>query len=324
MTSQLDLRSVYAKRYGAPTPPSPAPAGSRGSQIQGLQHGLVPVDEGVRIHYVVAGEGEPVVLIPGWPQSWYAWRHVIPLLVERGRKVYAIDPRGFGDSDIPSEGYDMATTARDVHVFLHQLGLVGAEGIDIVSHDVGTWIGFTHAIEYPADVKRFVASDAHIPGISPLPVGDYPAMEGVNRQWHFYFNRLDGLPEALIHGREREFLGWFFGPSKLARTWAIDDDAFEEYLRVFSKVGAARAGLMYYREIFSPAGRAASLERSKKKLPMPVLTLGGGYADRDNLFNTMQQFSSDVTNHIFEGIGHHIPEEAPEEFVEQILKFWAA
>src|SRR6266478_4273361 len=63
-------------------------------------HHVVRVD-GLRFHYVTAGSGEPVVLLPGWPESWIAWRKLTPLLVKAGRQVYVLDPRGFGDSDKP-------------------------------------------------------------------------------------------------------------------------------------------------------------------------------------------------------------------------------
>ncbi|MDT2008414.1 alpha/beta hydrolase [Rhodococcus opacus] len=314
-----------SSRFGTATPPYPVPKHSHMSaQMHDLQHGLVPVAEGVRLHYVVAGEGDPVLLIPGWPQSWYAWRFIIPLLVEAGRRVYAIDPRGFGDSDMPSEGYGLDNVAEDVHVLIEQLGLAGPDGLDIVSHDTGSWIAHAHAAAYPQDVRTLVLSDAHIPWVSPLPERGYPDDSLNARQWHFYFNRVEGLSEALIHGREREFLSWFFGPSKLARTWVIDSEAFEEYLRVFSKPGAVRAGLNYYREVFSPRGRAAGEARKQKQLSMPILTLGGSYADADNLFHTMRQFSTDVRDRVFEGIGHHLPEECPEEMAAEIVAFWAA
>src|SRR5208282_846252 len=213
----------------AASPPSPAPIASQPLfEIDGLQHGLVPIADDVRLHYVVAGEGEPVLLIPGWPQSWYAWRFVIRLLKDAGRRVYAVDPRGFGDSDKPDQGYDLETVSHDIHVFLDQLGLLGAGGVDIISHDVGTWIGHAHAANYPNDVRRLVVTDATIPGVSPPPPAGYPDRLRNARSWHFGFNRIDGLPEALIHGREREFLTWFFGPFKCTRTWTIDADAFEE------------------------------------------------------------------------------------------------
>jgi len=274
------------------------------------------------LHYVSAGDGDPVLLIPGWPQSWYAWRFVIPLLAAAGRRVIAVDPRGFGDSDKPDTGYDLGTTAHDIHILIEKLGLSEGRGVDIVSHDVGTWIAHAHAVEYPQDVRRLVVTDAHVPGVSPPPPVGYPDRLHNARSWHFGFNRIDGLPEVLIQGREREFLQWFFGPYKMTRTWTIDADAFEEYLRVFSFPGAVRAGLNYYREAFSADGMQRSAERCKQQLAMPVLTVGGADGDSDGLLHTMSQFSQDVTGVVYEGVGHHLPEECPEALVEDILAFW--
>ncbi|WP_264065507.1 alpha/beta fold hydrolase [Mycolicibacterium komossense] len=308
---------------GMPSRTSAPPPGSRSRNVVGdIQHGLVPVDTDVRLHYVVAGQGDPVVLLPGWPQSWYTWRFVMPQLINAGRRVYAIDPRGFGDSDIPPTGYDLETGARDLHRFLEQLGLACVGGVDIVSHDIGSWIAHTHAVIYPDDVRRLVLSDAYIPGVSPSPPPGYPDTQLNARQWHFYFNRVEGLPEALIHGREAIFLAWFFGPQKLARTWAIEPDAFDEYLRVFSRPGAVRAGLSYYREAFSPNALDEAKARGSHQLSMPILTLGGEYADADNLYHTVRAICSDVTNEVFDGVGHHITEECPHEFSQAVLQFW--
>lgn len=308
---------------GAASPPYPAPRASRPAyDIPGLLHGLVPVADGVRLHYVMAGEGEPVLLIPGWPQSWYAWRFMIPLLAAVGRRVYVVDPRGFGDSDKPDQGYDLGTAANDIHALIANLGLSERRGVDIVSHDVGTWIAHAHAATYPGDVRRLVVSDATIPGVSPPPPAGYPDRLRNARSWHFGFNRIEGLPEALIRGREREFLQWFFGSFKCTRTWTIDAGAFEEYLRVFSFPGAVRAGLNYYREVFSAQGMAASAERCKRTLDMPILCLGGADADGDGLLRTMRQFGADVSGTVYEGVGHHLPEECPEEMAHDILEFW--
>jgi alpha/beta hydrolase fold len=133
-------------------------------------HHVVRVN-GVRFHYVVAGSGEPVVLLPGWPESWIAWRKMIPLLTASGRQVHVLEPRGFGDSDKPQTGYDFDTAARDLHDFLVATGLNRPGGVDIVAHDVGTWIAHAHAVTYPGDVKRLVLTEAPILGVSPLPSG---------------------------------------------------------------------------------------------------------------------------------------------------------
>ena len=322
MTITDDLASPGITATSPLDPPSPPCRSLSPRPRAHWTHGVVEVDQGVRLHYVVEGEGEPVVLLPGWPQSWYAWRFVIPLLVAEGRQVFALDPRGFGDSDLPPEGYSLAQGAHDLHVFLRQLGLDQPGGVDIVSHDIGSWLAHAHAVTYPADVKRLVLSDAYIPGASPAPSADWPDIDLVRRQWHFYFNRVEGLPEALIHGKEREFLTWFFGPAKLVRTWTIEPDAFEEYLRVFRRPGAVRAGLSYYRDAFSPQGRSASAQRRGEKLPMPVLTLGGEHADADNLYKTVREQAAQLDHQVFSGVGHHLPEECPEEMAASISAFW--
>jgi pimeloyl-ACP methyl ester carboxylesterase len=321
MPTLPDTSQSAPRALASATAPYAPPAAPHDLRRQ-LQHGLVPVGEDVRLHYVVAGEGEPVLLLPGWPQSWYAWRYMIPMFTRAGRRVFAVDPRGFGDSDMPTTGYDLDTAATDIHHFIEQLGLATANGVDIVSHDIGSWIAHALAANHPHDVRRLVLSDAYIPGVSPDPPAGYPDMSMVHRQWHFYFNRVEGLPEALIHGHEREFLTWFFGPAKLRRTWVIDSEAFDEYLRVFSKPGAVRAGLEYYRHVFSPTGRKASSARSECRLDMPILALGGEYADADNLYHTMRQFSAGVRSYVFAGIGHHLPEECPEEMFDTIFEFW--
>ena len=187
---------------------------------------------GTRFHYVTAGAGDPVLLLPGWPESWIAWRKVLPLLVSAGRRVVVLDPRGFGESDKPVGGYDLDTAARDLHDFLAAANLAPAGGIDIVAHDVGTWIAHAHAVTYPADVKRLVLTESNIPGVSTFPAG-IPS-EALNlKAWQFAFNRLDDLPEMLIQGREHAYLAWIFA-TKSFRSYAIDAATLDEYTREYS------------------------------------------------------------------------------------------
>ena len=146
---------------------SPALSQTAPGPFGDVAHHGVRVD-GIRFHYVTAGSGEPVVLLPGWPEmSWIAWRKVIPLLVKAGRQVYVLEPRGFGDSDKPQGGYDLDTAARDLHGFLAAAGINRPGGVDIVAHDVGTWIAHAHAAVYPDDVRRLVLTESNLPGVSP-------------------------------------------------------------------------------------------------------------------------------------------------------------
>jgi len=124
--------------------PKPIVAAQNATSADQLEHHTAKID-GTRFHYVTAGTGDPVLLIPGWPESWIAWRKVLPLLVSAGRRVVVLDPRGFGESDKPAGGYDLDTAARDLHGFLEATNLATPGGIDIIAHDVGTWIAHAHA-----------------------------------------------------------------------------------------------------------------------------------------------------------------------------------
>ena len=186
---------------------------------------------GVRLHFVEGGSGAPILLLPGWPESWYAWRYVMPLLAKAGRRVIALDPRGMGDSDRPASGYDMRTVAAELHGVVEALRLTANGPVDIVGHDLGTWIGYAYAAEWPGDVKRLAVFDALLPGITPPPPAGIPSAEANMKTWHLAFNRLDDLPEILLQGRERELLSWLFR-NKATRPWTITPADLSEYARV--------------------------------------------------------------------------------------------
>jgi pimeloyl-ACP methyl ester carboxylesterase len=313
--ASLVLLVVLGTASGAWTQTARSPFGE-------VAHHVVRVD-GLRIHYVTAGSGEPVVLIPGWPEmSWIAWRKVIPRLVQAGREVYVIEPRGFGDSDKPPGGYDLDTAARDLHGFLAASGLSRPAGVDVVAHDVGTWIAHAHAATYPGEVKRLVLTESNVPGITPLPPAGVPS-EAVNfKVWQFAFNRLEDLPELLVQGRERAYLTWLFA-TKTTRAYAIEPAALDEYVRVFSAPGTARAGFAWYRANFSPEGLAQAKVRAAKRLPMPVLALGASDGVGDALRATVATLGDHVKGGaIGQGCGHFLPSECPDELVAAILAFW--
>lgn len=228
-----------------------------------FRHGTAVVG-GVRLHYVEGGSGPPVLLLPGWPQSWYAWRLVMPVLAAAGRRVVALDPRGMGDSGRPASGYDMQSVAAEVHGFVEATGLAADGSIDVVGHDIGTWIGYAYAADWPGDVRRLAVMDASLPGVTPAPPAGIPSAETNLKTWHFAFNRLDDLPEVLIQGREREFLTWLFA-SKSTRAWRIGQAGLDEYVRVLAAPGALRVALAYYRAAFCPDVLVQSQARAGRK-----------------------------------------------------------
>lgn len=284
-----------------------------------FRHGTQTV-AGVRLHYVEGGEGEPLLLLPGWPQSWYVWRSVMPLLVAAGRRVIALDPRGMGDSARPSGGYDMQTVAAEVHGVITALGLTATGPIDVAGHDIGTWIAYALAADWPADVRRLAVFDAALPGITPPAPAGIPSAEANVKTWHFAFNRLDDLPELLLEGRERAFLTWLFR-AKAVRPWAITPADLDEYERVNAAPGATRAALSYYRQNLGPEALERNRRRAERKLSIPVLAFGADAGVGTMLIDTLRLVAEDVSGGIFTDCGHYMPEEAPRAVAERLIDF---
>ena len=160
------------------------------------------VDTGdLRQHVVTGGAGPPLLLVHGWPQTWYAWRLVMPGLA-RDFQVVAPDQRGTGLSGKPKDGYDTATLARDMVALMNALG---HQRFAVAGHDTGMWIGYALAADHPDRVDRLAVAEAAMPGVSPSP----PLFGGTqanDRLWHFAFNRLAKVNEQLVKGREHVVL----------------------------------------------------------------------------------------------------------------------
>jgi pimeloyl-ACP methyl ester carboxylesterase len=319
MEMRMLITTIAAVAVGTVVATSAFAQGAR--DVPGAEHHIAKVGD-IRFHYVTAGTGEPVLLLPGWPESWIAWRKVLPLLVNAGRRVIILDPRGFGESDKPAGGYDLDTAARDLHGFLQATDLAVAGGIDVVAHDVGTWIAHAHAANYPADVKRLVLSESNILGVTAF-AGGLPSEAAANlKSWQFALNRLNDLPEILTQGRERAYLAWIFA-TKSTRHYAIDSATLQEYTRQYSEPGAMRAGFAWYRENFSADGLAQAKTRASKRLTIPVLALGGSDSFGDALRATVATIGDRVQGGpIDPDCGDFLLEEGPVEMTDTVLKFW--
>src|SRR5260370_3965755 len=126
-------------------------------------------------------------------------------LFERaGRRVSALAPRGRGDSGRVASGYEMRTVAAELHDFVEALKLTANGPVDIVGHDLGTWIVYAYAAEWPGDVKRLAVFDAALPGITPPPPAGIPSAEANLKTWHLGFNRPHDLPEIVAPAPARE------------------------------------------------------------------------------------------------------------------------
>ena len=220
--------------------------------------------DAVMLHYLTAGEGDVVVLLHGIPQSSHEWRHVIPRLAERYR-VIAPDLRGLGDSSRPPRGYDKKTVANDVWQLLHDH--LGIDRFFLAGHDCGGPVAFSLAAQHPDPVRRLAILDVVIPG-------DGADFSQGGRRWHHAFFRTLDLPEALCHGREELILGWLF-ENYGHRPNSITQEDQREYFRTYTKSGAFRAMLEYYRALPVDAEDNKAILARNGKLRMPVLALGG-------------------------------------------------
>jgi pimeloyl-ACP methyl ester carboxylesterase len=271
---------------------------------------------GIRLHYAIAGQGDPVVLLHGWPHSWYQWHKVMPTLAEH-YTVIAVDLRGFGESSKPMTGYDSRTEGEDIYQLVHHLGF---ERVFLVGADWGAPVAYAYASAHPEDVRGLVNLDATLPGFGWENLPQYSAE--TSREggiWHFAFNAVPDLPEALIAGNERIFISYFFKRYSYNPS-GITEAEIDEYVRSFSAPGAVRGSLGLYRAIFESAEQ--NRENAKTKLKMPVLVLGASHGLGTRPIEAMEAVAEDVRGSVIEGCGHFIPEERPEYLIEQLLKFF--
>ena len=271
----------------------------------------------VLLHYVTAGGGFPVVMIHGYPQTWWEWRHQIPVLAEK-YSVITPDMRGLGDSSRPISGYDKKTISDDIWRVVNSE--LGHESFYLVGHDWGGPTAYALAAAHPEAVKRLVIIDVPIPGCG----GDFS--QG-GRRWHHQFHMTLDLPEALTAGREDIYLSWFYRTFAY-RPDAIDQTDLKEYVRTYSQPGAMRAGFNLYRAAAQDVeDNQANIAR--QKLAMPVLTISGGKSyphARGRISETedsLKRVATNVRGEIASESGHFVPEEAPDFLNERLLSFFA-
>jgi len=280
-----------------------------------FEHHYAEVGE-VMLHYVTLGSGPPVVLLHGWPQTWYEWRLVMPRLAERFT-VIAPDLRGLGDSSRPLTGYDKRTVANDVWRLVTET--LRHRTFHLVGHDWGGPTAYALAATHPEAVTKLAIVDVVIPGDG----GDFS--QG-GRRWHHQFHITPDLPEALVTGRERIYLQWFY-QTFAYKPGAIDEAALDEFVRTYSQPGALRAGFNYYRAMAEDAKVNAAQLATGFRLPMPVLGVGGaisyphGRGRGADVEASMRRVATDVRGAVIPECGHFVPEEAPETLSRLLLEF---
>ena len=274
------------------------------------------VDTGeVRLHAVTGGGGPPLLLVHGWPQTWYAWRMLMPTLA-RDFSVVAVDQRGIGLSGKPQAGYDTATLASDLVALMDTLG---HQRFALYGTDVGMPIAYALAADHRDRVARLVVSEAPLPGISPSPPLFLPPQLN-ERLWHLAFNQLPKVNEQLVTGREDIFFGAEFDAS--AGTNKLPADAVRYYIDTLTAgPDQLRGSFGFYRAI--PATSAQNQERKAQRLTLPVLAIGGGESSGEGVGNTMKLAADDVQTLVIPGCGHCVAEQAPDQLLAALTTFLA-
>ena len=301
----------------APTPEGPGTV----SQAPNLPAGFTDTftsryvhTGGLRLHAVTGGEGPPLLLLGGWPQTWYTWRLVMPTLA-RDFRVVAADPRGVGLSDKPRDGYDTGTLASDMAALMDALG---HPRFAMVGHDIGMWTGYALAADHPDRIDRLAVAEAAIPGLSPSPPL-FAGREANDRLWHFAFNRLTGINEQLVRGREHLYFGHQFA-TKAARK--LPDHAVRHYVDILAAdPEALRCSFEFYRALDTTI--AQNQRRRTRRLALPVLTVAGAENLGESVGSTMRLAADDVESLIIPNCGHYPAEEAPEAMLHALTAFLA-
>ena len=263
---------------------------------------------GVKLHYLVAGKGDPVILLHGYAENSHMWR---PLMVEvaKSHMVIAPDLRGFGQSSKPLTGYTKKSMAQDVHALAQSLGYRHAI---VVGHDIGLMVAYAYAAQYPNEVDRIALMDAFLPG-----VGDWTTVWLLRDLWHFHF--YGETPLKLVAGRERIYFEHFWNDFAADRKHSVPEADRRFYARSYAQPGAMRAGFEVFRSFEQDAKDFA--EFAQTKLTMPMLVLTGEKASGEFLIAQARLVDTNVDGVVIKGKGHWLMEEAPSDVMPRLVSF---
>lgn len=263
---------------------------------------------GNRIHYLVAGKGDPVVLLHGYAQTSHMWRPLIDKLAQ-DHLVIAPDLRGFGQSSLPKEGITKAQMARDVHALVASLGL---KSVKLVGHDIGLMVAYAYAAQYRNEVSKIALLDAFLPG-----VGKWQDVWLMRDLWHFHF--YGPTPLALVKGRERIYFEHFWNDFAADPERSIPEADRKLYAAAYAREGGMRAGFEVFRAFEQDAKDFAGF--AKMPLNTPMLVLTGEKASGQVLIEQARLVDTRVEGVIVPGAGHWLMEEAPAFVIPRLVAF---
>lgn len=287
-----------------------------------FQHGMAEVEPGVQLHYVQAGSGaETLVLVHGYPETWWEWRHVMPIFASAGFRVIAVDYRGAGNSSKPASGYDKRTMARDIQKLLED-HLAVTDPVIMVGHDIGMTVAFAFAALYPASVKKLVLVDAIVPGTptfkAALTTGK---LRNSNLAHFFWHNARNNMAETLTAGRERVYIQDFF--DRIAfNLGAFGPAVIDRYTAHYAGPGGMKAGFEVYRAFDQDGEDNEAWLRDSGRLKMRTLFVAGAESFLGTISEVvLKEIAENGSVTLIPQSGHYPPEENPEAFAAAVLAF---
>jgi pimeloyl-ACP methyl ester carboxylesterase len=263
---------------------------------------------GVRLHYLISGKGEPVVLLHGYAETSHMWLPLIAKLADK-HTVIAPDLRGFGESSASPDGYAKAAMAQDIHALMKSLSY---DRIRLVGHDIGLMVAYAYAAQYPGEVDRLVLMEAFLPG-----VGDWNSVFLLRDLWHFHF--YGKTPLALVTGRERIYLDHFWNDFAADPKKSLSEKDRQFYAKAYAQPGHMAAGMEVFRAFPKDAEDFAQF--AKVKLTMPLLVLSGEKAGGPFLIEQGRMVATNVEGVLVQGSGHWLMEEAPDQVIPKLVEF---
>ena len=272
---------------------------------------------GLRQHAVIGGDGPPLLLVHGWPETWYAWRLLMPALA-RDFTLIAVDQRGIGLTDKPEDGYDSGTLARDLVALMDALG---HQRFAVVGHDTGYIISYALAADHRDRVDCLVVAEIPgAPGVADAP-GLFVPEPLNNKLWHIPFNRVnDELIVDMVRSNADAYYRYEYAIQGGGAT--LPDYAIEYYVSLYNRdKDVLRASFGLYRAW--DATLTQNEERKKTLLTIPVLGIGGENSWGPAPAAGMTPAANDVQTVVIPGAGHWVAEQAPEEMLAALTPFLA-
>lgn len=272
-----------------------------------FKHATAKVN-GVDVHYVIGGSGEPLVLIHGFGQNWYMWNRLLPEF-SKHFTVIAPDLPGLGESGKPDSGYDKKTLATYIHGLVKQLGY---DKINLAGHDIGLMVAYAYAAQFGSEVKKLALMDALLPGVEPV----WSQVKG--SAWWFGFFAFPHSGE-LVAGQERLFLTNFW-PVVGAVKDPFTPEEVNEFVRAYTVPGGTTGAFHWFGAFEQDA--KDNKEFMKTKLKMPLLAMGGEYFGAAFLTEHCKLVAENVKGSNIKGSGHWVVQENTAQVQEDLLKFF--